>query len=452
MPLIPSGNGILLRIIMQRPLVLTSLRRTEQAMYPPFSKERAMHSLSLRSNPSGAHRSRRVRYSSIWLVGALFSFGACTEDTPADPVRVATVDVKPRLSTARVGATQQLTATANDASGNPMSGETITWRSSEPTVATVTPTGLVTFVGAGSTAILASARGTSGFATIVSDANVATVSVFLPNGALFSTVNLPFPQTLQLSAKPQDARAVDLFRPVTWTTSAPTIATVSSTGLVTSVAAGTATITATSESRTAAVTIVVVPPAPVATVALSPTSGFMPTGVAVPLTVELRDANNGVLVNRVITWTTSNAAVATVSATGAVTALTTGPVTITATSEGRSASATFTALTGLRNATGVTFTNATVNTSALFAVYVPAGSTTLLVTIRNGNGDPDLYVYRPGQSLTSAAACASENGGAVVVENCTLTNPIAGVWVIDIYAYEPHAGTTVTATITPTPP
>ncbi len=411
-----------------------------------------MPSFSLRPTPRGTVRSRRARLSSLLLVGALISVSACAEDTPADPIRVATVEVTPRLSTGRVGTTQQLVAAAKDAGGSPMSGETITWKSAEPTVATVSATGLVTYVGAGSTAILASARGTSGFATIVSDPNVATVSMFLSTGVPVSTFNLPFPQTLQLVATPQDAKGVDLFRPVTWSTSAPTIATVSSTGLVTSVGAGTATITATSEGKTASTSITVVPPAPVATVAITPTSGFLPTTVAVPLAVTLRDAGNGVLVNRVVTWTTSNSAVATVSSTGVVTATTTGTVTITATSEGRSGSASFTALTGLRSAVGLTFTNAVINTSAFFAVYVPAGSTTLLVTLRNGNGDPDLYVYRPGQALNTAAACASEAGGAVVVENCTLTNPVAGVWVIEVFAFDPHTGTTIAATITPTPP
>lgn len=379
-------------------------------------------------------------------ISALAALGACEEDTPADPIRVASIAVTPRLTTARVGGTQQLTAVAMDAKGSPMSGETFTWRSSEPTVATVNASGLVTYVGAGSTAILATARGTSGFATIVSDANVA--SVVLPG----ATLNLPFPQTRQLQATPTDANGVALFRPVTWASSAPSVATVSATGLVTSVAAGTTNITATSEGKVGTIAVTVVPPAPVATVTLSLTSGYMPTGVNVPITATLRDADGGVLTDRTTTWTSSNNAIATVSATGVVSAVANGAVTITATSEGKSASGTFTAIPGLRSATGVTFTNATVNTSFLFAVYVPAGSTNLNVTIRGGNGDPDLYLYRPGQSLATAAECASENGGATVVEDCVRANPVAGVWVVEVYAYVAHAGTTLTATVTPTPP
>ncbi|MEQ1691571.1 MAG: Ig-like domain-containing protein [Gemmatimonas sp.] len=407
-----------------------------------------MHTLSLRSTPSGANRLFRTPVSSVLLASALVLLGACTEDTPADPIRVATMEVTPRLSTARVGATQQLAAVAKDASGNPMS-ETITWKSAEPSVATVSPTGLVTRVGSGSTAILASARGTSGFATIVSDANVATVAIFLPSGVAISTASLQIALTLQLQAAAQDPAGISLFRPVTWTSSDPTVATVSATGLVTAIGLGPTTITATSEGRSTTATITIIPPAPVATISFTPNSGFMPTTIGVPLALVLRDAANVILTGRVVAWTTSNAAVATVSGTGVVTGVASGTVTITATSEGRSAAATFTVLPGLRSGTGVTYTNPTVNTSAFFAVYVPAGSTNLGVTIRNGNGDPDLYVYRPGQNTP---ACASENGGATVVEDCVLASPLAGVWVIEVYAFTPHAGTTVTATVTPTPP
>ena len=102
-----------------------------------------MLSLSSRATTSGALRPRRVRFSSLLLFGALITVGACDEDTPTDPVRVASIEVTPRLSSARVGATQQLAAVAKDASGNAMSGESITWSSSEPTVATVSPSGLV---------------------------------------------------------------------------------------------------------------------------------------------------------------------------------------------------------------------------------------------------------------------------------------------------------------------
>jgi CubicO group peptidase (beta-lactamase class C family) len=62
-------------------------------------------------------------------------------------------------------------------------------------------------------------------------------------------------------------------------------------------------------------------------------------GSVLTLTAQARDSANAVLDGRTITWTTDNAAVASVSGAGVVTGISTGTATITATSEGRSATA-----------------------------------------------------------------------------------------------------------------
>lgn len=392
---------------------------------------------------SVARLSRMSGSKVLLLASALLFVGACDDETPTDPVVVSSITVEPRLTTDRVGATKQLTAQAFGANGNTMAGETFVWTSAEPSVATVSASGLVTFVGKGSTAILAKARGTTGFATIVSDASVANVSI------VASSLVLPLGQSRQIAAMPIDAAGVALFRPVTWTSSAPTVATVSATGLVQSVTPGNATITATSESKSASVIFTVSPPAAVNTVTISPNSGDLPSTVGVPLTLTLRDANNGVLSNRVVVWTTSDAGKATVSQTGVVTGVAPGAVTITATSEGKSGSASFTVYEGLRSGVGKSATNTVSKTARWFAVYVPVGSTNLNVTLREGDGDPDLYTYPPG---ASAPNCASESGGSTVAEDCVTANPAAGVWLVEVYAWNAHSGTVVKATVTPTPP
>lgn len=67
--------------------------------------------------------------------------------------------------------------------------------------------------------------------------------------------------TLQLTATPKDASGNALAgRMVTWASSAPSLATVSATGLVTGVAPGTATITASAEGRTGGATLTVFDP------------------------------------------------------------------------------------------------------------------------------------------------------------------------------------------------
>ena len=102
-----------------------------------------------------------------------------------------------------------------------------------------------------------------------------------------------------------------------------TKATVSSTGLVTAVANGTATITATSGSATATASVTV---AQVATgVSLSEsTLTFASLAATTQLTATVTDANGETIPSPSITWTTSNDAVATVSSTGLVTSVAEG--------------------------------------------------------------------------------------------------------------------------------
>ena len=155
--------------------------------------------------------------------------------------------------------------------------------------------------------------------------------------------------TVQLAASPRDAGGEPLpGRTVTWATSAPGVASVSSTGLVTGIGVGgPATITATSEgvSGTASVTVTSTAE-PVASVEVLPASASVVAGGTVQLTATPKDAGGQPLTGRVISWQTDAPLVASVSAAGLVTGLAAGPVTITATSEGKHGSSSITVSTG----------------------------------------------------------------------------------------------------------
>jgi uncharacterized protein YjdB len=72
-----------------------------------------------------------------------------------------------------------------------------------------------------------------------------------------TTATLVPPATVQLTAVTKDAQGTVLTgRTISWSSSASTVATVSTSGLVTSVASGSATITATSDAGTAVITAV----------------------------------------------------------------------------------------------------------------------------------------------------------------------------------------------------
>jgi hypothetical protein len=123
-------------------------------------------------------------------------------------------------------------------------------------------------------------------------------------------------------------------RVVTWTSDDAQVATVSDGGLVTAVAAGTATITATSEGKsgTAGVTVIALPE-PVASVEVQPEAPTVAAGSTVQLTATPEDKNGQPLSGRTVTWSSSDPKVATVSGNGKVTGVAAGLAVITATSE-----------------------------------------------------------------------------------------------------------------------
>ena len=246
-------------------------------------------------------------------------------------VPVASVSVTPASATVAAGQAVQLTATPKDANGNALSGRTVTWSSSNTSVAVADVNGRVTGIAPGSATITATSEGQSGTAAItVTNIPVASVTVSP------ASASVPSGQTVQLTATVKDANGNTLSgRVVTWTSSNTSVATVSGSGLVTGGVAGSATITATSEgqSGTSAITVTSVP---VASVTVSPPSASVGVGQTVQLTATPKDANGNTLPGRVVTWSSGNTAAATVSSSGLVTGVAAGSATITATSEGQS--------------------------------------------------------------------------------------------------------------------
>src|SRR6185312_4380164 len=229
-----------------------------------------------------------------------------------------------------------LTAATFDANGNQLTGRSVSWTTGASSIATVATSGVVTAVAVGKATIYATSEGQSDSSVVtVTQAPVATVSVSP------TTASLVTGGKEQLSATLRDAGGNVLTgRTITWSTSSAGAATVSNTGLVTAVGAGSATITATSEGQhgTSAITVTSAP-ATVASVTVSPSSDSITVGGTQQFTATVKDSAGNVLTGRPVTWGTSNAAVATVSTSGLVTAEQVGSATITATSQGKSGGA-----------------------------------------------------------------------------------------------------------------
>ncbi|HZY06308.1 MAG TPA: Ig-like domain-containing protein [Ilumatobacteraceae bacterium] len=250
------------------------------------------------------------------------------------PVPVVAVRVSPSSRDLTVGETVLLKAEPLDAQGNVLAGRSVAWSSGRPNVATVSSTGAVTALSPGSAIITATVERKVGVGAItVAAAAVASVAMS-PTSA-----TLVVGQTVQLGAQPRDASGRPLDgRTVTWSTNRSDVATVTSTGIVSAVSPGTATITASTEGRNGTSTIVVQAPG-VSRLEVTPASASVEVGNALRLSATVYDSRGNIIAGAQVTWSSSDTQIAVVDNTGRVLGIRRGTATITATSGGKAATA-----------------------------------------------------------------------------------------------------------------
>jgi uncharacterized protein YjdB len=311
-----------------------------------------------------------------------------------------------------------------DALGRVMPNSPVTFSSSDAAVASISPTGLLTGVTPGAATISATSGGKTGTAQVtVTNVPVASVAV-TPNAP-----TIQVGRTVALTAQALGGSGQQLSgRTVAWSSGTPAVAQVSSTGVVTGVSSGTAVVFASIDGVLgwANVTVVQVP---VASVTIAPATPSVPVGQTTQLTAVTKDAAGNILQGRVVSWSTSAAAIANVSSAGIVTGVTTGTATITATSEGQTGTATLTVVTGARTLTVTPDT----------ATLAPLGTVQLTAVVRDGNG----AIITPGinwSTNNSAVAKVSSNG--------KVTAQLPGVAVITAKTGSGSTLATGTATIT----
>ncbi len=359
--------------------------------------------------------------------------GTATVNVALTPV--GSVTISPSSASVTLGGTVQLTATVKDTAGNILTGRTITWSSLTKTVATVSPTGLVTAVGIGSTVISASTGGQTGLSTItVAQVPVGSVTISPKR----DTVDVNAQR--QLSVAVVDSLGHKIQNPtVAWTSSNNAIATVSSTGLVQGVAPGTVQIFAQSGAKADTNTTLVIP-APVASVVVSIGAASVAVGQTTVVTATSKDGSGNVLFGRAVTWSSNANGTASVS-TGGVdpntqldTATVTGvaaggPVTITATSSNKVSGTTKVSVTSAVDHIVLTPNQFNLNTHATQQVTAqafdvknhPLSGITFTWTTKSGgtiaNVDKNGKVtgVAPGSDSVYAAADGKTGGAGVTV-------------------------------------
>ena len=153
-------------------------------------------------------------------------------------VKVTGVSLNASSASINVGATKSLTATISPSNAT---NKSVTWTSSNTSVATVSSSGVVTGKAAGTATI--TVKTADGGYTATCKVTVANPTVKVTGISVSPTsasINVGATKSLTATISPSNATN----KSVTWTSSSTSVATVSSTGVVTGKAAGTANITA----------------------------------------------------------------------------------------------------------------------------------------------------------------------------------------------------------------
>lgn len=336
---------------------------------------------------SDARRRRRDRVcrrlTLCVLAGVIAGCGSADKTSPPASV-LTTLALSLSNNSVVVGQTVTASVSGRDQFGASMGIGAVVWTSTNSGIASVSSAGVVTALAPGQAQVVATVGAKSASADVtVIPPPVASVTV-TPG-----TASVTVGSTQQLIAATLDGSGTPLTgRAIAWTSSDTTKAKVSASGLVTAIAVGAVTISASSEGKSGVANLTILP-APVATVTVSPNPASVNAGATQQLTATLVDANNNVLTGRTVTWSTSDASKATVTSDGLVAGVAAGAVTITATSEGKS------------------------GTSAVTVIFVPVATVAVA---------PSTVPIQVGTTTTLAATAKDANGNALSGRSFTWTS------------------------------
>jgi uncharacterized protein YjdB len=255
----------------------------------------------------------------------------------------------------------------------------LTWRSTDPTVATVDINGLATAVGNGGTLII----GETGSGTFATGLRADTATLTVSNDAVASAVN---PSSVSITSVGNTQQLIasatnNVGGPVsgltfTWTTSDASVATVSNTGLVTAAGTGTATITATSGTlqATSTITVTNLPTfidITLDNITLASVNDFS------TLAATLRNALGASLPSTAATWTSDDPLIALVTSDGTVTAKAPGTTKVRAVNPGNAAIKDSITVTVSNAAATITLTPNTTQTLASLGQTLNVSTTVL---------------------------------------------------------------------------
>ena len=342
----------------------------------------------------------RLELVSTALIALSIACGGSAEPTKPPPVVVnntpvvTTVGVIIPISQLEVTASETVTADVRDQTGGVITGKTVAWSSSSPTVATIDATGTLTAVGEGTSTITAQVEGKSGSAIItVIGLRVASVVVSLPVGTIIPG------QTVNLAAALKDRNGAPLTgRAISWQSSVTRVATIDATGTLRALAGGTTTITANSEGVLGQLAVVIAPP-PGTT---APTVSAMSPAVLTPGATATISGSG-------FTPGASGTTVTIAGIAATVTAATTSQLTVTVPASGLPCTSTLAVTVDVSTISGTgtikqPLTTATTRSLAVGASFMATAATGLACNELPNTGTYIVSVFNAGTTLNANAS------------------------------------------------
>jgi hypothetical protein len=248
------------------------------------------------------------------------------------PPNLVSISLSPTGPTVPLDAAQQFIATGTFRDSSTEQLASVTWNSSDAAVVSITDDasnlGAAYALGAGAATVSACAGAVCGSTTLtVGSAALVSIAITPATG----TVPAGRPLQFYATGTYTDGSTQDLSSLVTWSSSAPPVATINAAGLASGLIVGSTTITAASGTVQGTAMLTVTSPV-LASVAVTPANASIAAGETQPFTATgtYSDGSAQNLTNAA-TWTSSGPAIASVSPSGAAVALAVGTATISAT-------------------------------------------------------------------------------------------------------------------------
>jgi len=324
--------------------------------------------------------------------------------SPSATPSLTGISISPNSASIPKGESQQLSATGQLSNGTTEDlTASVAWTSSNPAVASVTASGVATGLGTGSTMIQAVKQGVTASASLdVTAAVLISVAVFPASATLDAGQTQQFTATGTYS----DKSTANITDSIAWQSSNVAIATISAAGLAKCVAQGAATITASSTGLTANAALSINPPGLVS-ITIAPPQVSLAKGQSQQLaaTGNYTDGSTQNLTAQVV-WSSSNTAVASVTA-GLVKTNGEGGATVSA------------ALDQIQAADPVF-----VSAPALVSISVTPSAATVAQGLSQQFTATGTYTDNSTQNITSSAAWSSSNTAVATINNTGLATSL----------------------------